>query len=384
VLSGQPAERHLNLALELAIRLPGTNQALHAGEIDVLRARIIADATEALDADAAARAEALILPKAGNMTAGQIRAAIARAVLKVDPEAGRRRREEAAKDARVTRWREDAGTAALSGRDLPPADVLAADQRITDRAHELRAVGLTGTMDELRARAYLDFLLDRPLPALEPESGEGSAGAPSGAVDGPSPAVPDGLAARINLTVPLTALLHLTDHAGEAAGFGPLDADLVRAIVASASGNPFTSWCLTITDPDGRALGHGCGQRRRKSSGGSGGRSSGGSGGRRSGTPRPRDGTGPPGAVLLSAPSVIRDSLSFAIAPIAVGDCSHRHESSGYELSPRLRHLIETRSTRCIFPGCRRPARRCDQDHTLPYDQGGRTCECNVGPPRLR
>ena len=201
MLSGQSAERHLNLALELAIRLPGTNQALHAGDIDVLRARIIADATGALDADAAARAEAMVLPKAGTMTPGQLRAATARAVLKADPEAARRRREEAAKDARVTRWREDAGTAALSGRDLPPAEVLAADQRITDRARELRAAGQAGTMDELRARAYLDFLLDRPLPAPGPASGGESAGAPSGPAGGPSPAVPDGLAARINLTV---------------------------------------------------------------------------------------------------------------------------------------------------------------------------------------
>ena len=191
-----------------------------------------------------------------------------------------------------------------------------------------------------------------------------SAGAPSGAAGGPSPAVPDGLAARINLTVPLTTLLHLSDHAGEAAGFGPLDADLVRAIVATASGNPFTSWCLTITDPDGRALGHGCGKRRRKSSGGS----------DPPGDPRW------PGTVLLPAPPAIPGNLSFAIAPIAAGDCDHRHEGSGYQLSPRLRHLIETRSTRCTFPGCRRPARRCDQDHTLPYDQGGRTCECNLGP----
>ncbi len=151
---------------------------------------------------------------------------------------------------------------------------------------------------------------------------------------------------------------------GRRTGFGPLDADLVRAIVATASGNPFTSWCLTITDPDGRALGHGCGQRRRKSSGGS----------DPPGDPRC------PGAVVLPAPPGIADTLSFTIAPIAAGDCSHRHESPGYQLSPRLRHLIETRSTRCTFPGCRRPARRCDQDHTQPYDQGGRTCECNLGP----
>lgn len=398
VLSGQSAERHLNLALELAIRLPGTNQALHAGGIDVLRARIIADATETLDADAAARVEALVLPTAGTMTPGQLRAATARAVLKADPDAARRRRDEAAKDARVTRWREDAGTAALSGRDLPPAEVLAADQRITDRARDLRAAGQAGTMDELRARAYLDFLLDRPLPDPGPDPGEGSAGAspgagggvagggpsptaldgepPHGALRGKEPARgqhpdgrqglsgPSGLAARINLTVPLTTLLHLSDHSGEAAGFGPLDADLARAIVATASGSPVTSWCLTITDPDGRALGHGCGQRRRKSSGGS----------DPPGDPRW------PGAVLRPAPPAIPGNLSFTIAPIAAGDCGHRHESSGYQLSARLRHLIETRSTRCTFPGCRRPARRCDQDHTLPYDQGGRTCECNLGP----
>jgi HNH endonuclease len=31
-------------------------------------------------------------------------------------------------------------------------------------------------------------------------------------------------------------------------------------------------------------------------------------------------------------------------------------------------------------PYCRRPATRCDLDHTIPYDQGGRTCECNLAP----
>ena len=47
----------------------------------------------------------------------------------------------------------------MCGRDLPPADALAADQRITAYAHELRAAGLDGTMDQLRARAFLDFTL---------------------------------------------------------------------------------------------------------------------------------------------------------------------------------------------------------------------------------
>ena len=47
------------------------------------------------------------------------------------------------------------------GRELPPAEVLAADQRITAWARQLKKAGLDGSMDELRARAYLDLLLGK-------------------------------------------------------------------------------------------------------------------------------------------------------------------------------------------------------------------------------
>ena len=43
--------------------------------------------------------------------------------------------------------------------ELPPAQVLAADQRVTAWAKELRKAGIEGGMDALRARAYLDILL---------------------------------------------------------------------------------------------------------------------------------------------------------------------------------------------------------------------------------
>jgi hypothetical protein len=39
------------------------------------------------------------------------------------------------------------------GRELPPDEVLAADQRISWWAGELKKAGLEGGMDELRARA---------------------------------------------------------------------------------------------------------------------------------------------------------------------------------------------------------------------------------------
>jgi hypothetical protein len=64
-------------------------------------------------------------------------------------------------DDRVERWAEDSGNAALMGRELPPDEVLAADQRICWWAGELRKAGLEGGMDELRARAFLDLVLGK-------------------------------------------------------------------------------------------------------------------------------------------------------------------------------------------------------------------------------
>ena len=185
-LTGRSADAYLDFAVELATKLPETMAALEAGQIDIIRARIIAEATHVLSTGHTAAVEERIFPRAGQQTSGQLRAALARAVLAADPGAARARREEAQRDARVLRWREDAGTAALCGRDLPSADVLAADQRISARARDLRSAGVTGTLDELRARAYLDFLLGRdsmpPQPSGQPETAGGSpaGGSPAG------------------------------------------------------------------------------------------------------------------------------------------------------------------------------------------------------------
>ena len=162
----------LDLADSLGTRLPGTKAALLDGIISRYKAEIIAAATALLDPDEAAAAEDKVLDRAGRLTPGALRAAIARAVMEVAPGKARQRRERAAKDARVERWAEDSGNAALMGCELPPDEVLAADQRITAWAHELKKAGLDGGMDQLRARAYLDLLLgkdSRPRPGgLQP------------------------------------------------------------------------------------------------------------------------------------------------------------------------------------------------------------------------
>ena len=289
------AEGMLELARDLEVKLPGTKAAFRAGTLRLSKAQVIAWATAALDPGEARAAEGKVLDRAGRLTPGGLRSAIARAVMQVAPEKARRRREEAAKDARVQRWAEDSGNAALAGRELPPAEVLAADQRISWWARQLKKAGLAGSMDELRARAYLDLLLDKDSRPTDPAGGatgepgesdgtssatggngreSGSGGQAGGPGDGgsgppvpPDPAGPrppgagvrpSGFVGRLHLTVPLATLLGLADRPGEIPGLGPVDPWLARDLARAAAANPKTTWCLSVTDGQGHVIGHGC------------------------------------------------------------------------------------------------------------------------------
>ena len=125
------ADAMLGLAHDLEVKLPGTTAAFRDGILRQSKVAIIARATALLDPAEARAAEQKVLDRAGRLTPGALRAAIARAVMEVAPEKARKRREAAAKYARVERWAEDSGNAALAGRELPPDEVFAADQRIT-------------------------------------------------------------------------------------------------------------------------------------------------------------------------------------------------------------------------------------------------------------
>jgi len=149
-LTARAGGRVLGLALALA-RLPLTSAALAAGDIDLPRAAVIADEVTGLGDAHAAVVDRAVAGAAPGQTTGQLRAAARRAVLAADPDAAQRRKDEALAEARVERWDEHAGTAALAGRDLPPAEVLAADHHLTALAEELQAAGAAGTLDNLRA-----------------------------------------------------------------------------------------------------------------------------------------------------------------------------------------------------------------------------------------
>lgn len=75
-----------------------------------------------------------------------------------------------------------------------------------------------------------------------------------------------------------------------------------------------------------------------------------------------------------------RAAASAARSPGNAGACSHTESERGYRPSTRLRGIIVARDQTCRFPGCRQPAWHADLDHSIPYDKGGPTCPCNLGP----
>jgi hypothetical protein len=376
-------------ARAVATRLPKTFAALAAGLIHPVHLRIIEDETRVLNDHDAAQADEQLAEAARDKSFGQLRYFAHRLILKLDPESAARRKEAARRDAHVRRFREDSGNAGMIARELPSDEVLASWQHVEQRALDLRAAGLPGTLQELRVRAYLDLLQERNSCAAvgradeasaatetanppEPDSGDPAGrpdgnGGPDGPPDGLSGTGPPGgtggarqddgpgLAALVNITVPLATLLGDDAVPGEAAAFGLLDAVDVRALVAAASRSPDTRWCVTALYPDGTAAAHGCA-------------------------------AGPhPWALAPLIPkdfsaAQILSALNVKLTPVIRGPCDHAQAELRYQPSRKLRHRVNDRNTRCTAPGCCRPATRCDLDHTQPWHNGGVTCECNLAP----
>ena len=163
--STQSAETIASLAWEQGARLPGIASRLDDGTLTAAKARAVVETFQNLtDADAA-EAEALVMDQLADKTYMQVLRLAEQAALTVDPGLAERRREQAQKrDARVSFFREQAGTAGLSGRDLPPDEALAAMENVNTRAEEYVESGAFGDtpMDVLRARAFLDLINDVP------------------------------------------------------------------------------------------------------------------------------------------------------------------------------------------------------------------------------
>jgi hypothetical protein len=393
VTSAHAARDRMDLAADLAARLPGTLAGLAAGTIDGDRARTIWYYTRFLSDEAASQADSILAAAAPRLRQDQLARKAAALEMKLDPEAVRRRKDDARlDDQRIETRREYSGNAALAGRELATEDAMASRAHIDSLAAALRGGGLEGSLRELRVLVFLDLTQGRdPLDRIArrqdgDRDGEGywdgEAGGP------PSPGVPPGspapLPALINLIIPAGTLLGWSDAPGDAGTWGLLDSGDTRAIVAAASKHPRSRWCVTVTGPDGTAVAHGCARGQHPwtlapaSSAldlqRSGGGSRDGPGNARDGTPR----LGPDEHQAAQLNGLLR-RLNVTLNPIAKGTCDHRHAEQRYAPSRMLQHLIRARTTRCSAPGCGAQACFCDLDHCVPYP-AGRTCECGLGP----
>ncbi len=172
VLAHPAAMAWTSLGVTLRWKLPATWAALNAGHIDLYRARLIAEATSPLDDDTARAVESSVLPRAGQQTSGQLRAALRRAVIAADPEGAEQRRKDAQRHAKVSLYSDPAdGTATLAGTCLPAVHAAAAMARLTAIARAMKSAGQAGGLDYLRAVALIGLLLGT-LPLVPPPAGD--------------------------------------------------------------------------------------------------------------------------------------------------------------------------------------------------------------------
>ncbi len=222
LLTRRAADRELEFALELRRRLPRVQAALASGLIDRRRAGILVwDTLHLAVAESRAVVEQ-VLDDAAALTTGQLRARIRRLCMAADPGEARRRYAAAVDST-------DAGTANLTGMNLPADRVAEIRDRIEQIARSLRGSGETRSIDQLRADVYLDLL--------------------AGTVSDPK--YDTGRRGVIDLQLDVETLVELADTPGELAGYGPVIADVARRVVAEHTG---AEWRYTVTSPDSGAV----------------------------------------------------------------------------------------------------------------------------------
>jgi hypothetical protein len=343
-LSRGTACARIGTACRLLAVLPETHAAWEAGRIDTSKARTVDDATWMLAPALARAVQDGVLPKAPGQTLAELKAALGRAVLAVDPEGAEARHREARRDRRVVVTPEADGMASLWALLTAPQAVGAVtwltrlarglgpdDPRSTDTCRaDILAALLTGRPvadpDSTTDPSTTDQTESHKPIGDEPGAGETSGNENGGgtggngdagtrradAGTGATPAAESGRPVQlvapgkplIQVVIPYSTLTGADDQPCELVGHGPIPASLAREVAADSV------WRRLVTDPlSGTLLDHG-----------------------RS-TYHPR-----------------------------VGLADH----------------VRARDVYCRFPGCRRRAVDAELDHVVAWADGGETSEQNL------
>jgi hypothetical protein len=352
-LTATSADDLIRFATDLRGRLPGTFAALAAGDIDYAKARTVWHGTAQVSDAVAAAIEERVLPKAPHQTTGQIRAKIRRLVKRLDPDALARRCARAQSRHDVQLIETDDDTAHLSGLDLPADAATAAYNRLSAIAAACKTDGDERAIPQLRADAFLALLtgtLTTPSPATTTDRAQS-----------------DGTTAQMAATPdhPVTVTLTGTGSAHHPAtdatirtetGWTETD-DAIADLIAGFARDHLTHLTDHLTSD------HLTSDRLATD--------------RLTGDPGrdevPERHQNPAQLITHAA-----ERIAASLADLKTGWCVPDHGQYGYRVPAGMRRLIEDRDKRCCFPACRRPVKRCDADHSLPFQSGGPTCPCNI------
>ena len=239
-VSERAAGALLEVSHELTSNLPLTLSALQAGTISWQHARVMVDETESLDPSGTAALEAHFLDldaenAASRCPAGELVPSRFRHKARIwrerqHPESIEKRHARSVLDRRLEYAPDRDGMAWLSAY-LPADQAAGIWDRTTSAARALQGPAESRTLTQLRADTVAAWLLGGTL---------------SGAAENiPSPA------AQVLVTVPVFALMGLTDEPATLDGYGPIPASMARGLVADGA----SSFHRVLTDPrDGAPL----------------------------------------------------------------------------------------------------------------------------------
>ena len=270
-LSRVAASHRLDLAQDLTRSLPQVFAALQAGDIDLVRARIIAEGTRSLDRDVRVAVADAVLNRAPQQTPGAVRAAVARAVHIVDPAGVEDRHTADRADRRVTLIPRDNGmselcaflpadgAAAIMAHPAPPGRNLAYPGRPEDQRPAHRRPAPSRRPD--RPGHRLPRHPPRPAPHTRPSRSRrpgrtrrpgrnrrpGRSHRPGGTAAAPLNAAAAGLGPGPG-RVPGQPAHRGRTRTGELLGYGPIPTSMAYRIAADAT------WQRLLTDPATGAL----------------------------------------------------------------------------------------------------------------------------------
>jgi hypothetical protein len=227
----------LSLAVPLASPLTATAEALKAGVIDVQKARAIADGCRYLDSATAVEVDTIVLAKAAGQTAATVRKAVRKAAIAADPVAAANRCALKKDERGVWVTPLEDGFSELRAL-LSAPDALTIYQVLTAAGEAAKTVGGEGrTIDQLRA----DYLIAPFTAAVA--SGELAGAVPTRL------ASHNGQRGQLQLTVPASVVMGVSNAPGELVGYGPITAEVARVLAGDCT------WRRIVTNPvDGTFL----------------------------------------------------------------------------------------------------------------------------------